>query len=121
MKNKLWWAVFAVGATLTLSNAISAPQWQAKPVQCAKPEEVIQTYVIPEDLKAEFLAVGQVRTQDQINIPQAVVFWVNKETGHWMFMEGDKSWVCVIGMGTQRETDLDTEQLKSMFTGKYGT
>ena len=121
MKNKLWWAVFAVGATLTLSNAISAPQWQAKPVQCAKPEEVIQTYVIPEDLKAEFLAVGQVRTQDQINIPQAVVFWVNKETGHWMFMEGDKSWVCVIGLGTQWETDLDTEQLKSMFTGKYGT
>ena len=33
----------------------------------------------PENLKAEFLAVGQVRTQDQINIPQAVVFWVNKE------------------------------------------
>ena len=30
-------------------------QWQAKPVQCAEPEEVFQTYVIPEISKLSFL------------------------------------------------------------------
>jgi len=122
MKNILWWGVFAVGATLTLANALAeSPRWQAKPVQCGTPEEVLEVYVESEDLKAEFLAVGQIKTRESVNMPQAVVFWLNRDTGRWMFMEGDKTWVCVIGMGAQWETDLDTDAIKSMFTGKFAT
>jgi len=122
MKNLLWWAVFAVGATLTLSNAFSEePTLRSKPVQCAEPKAIFNHYVESADLEVEFIAVGQVATQQGDVTPQAVVFFHNAESGKWMFMEGDKDYACVIGVGDKLDLNIDHDTIISLFTGELKT
>ena len=122
MKNLLWWAVFAVGATLTLSNAFSEePTLRSKPVQCAEPKAIFNHYVESADLEVEFIAVGQVATQQGDVTPQAVVFFHNAESGKWMFMEGDKDYACVIGVGDKLDLNIDHDTIISLFTGEIKT
>ena len=122
MKNLLWWAVFAVGATLTLSNAFSEePTLRSKPVQCAEPKAIFEHYVESADLQVEFIAVGQVATQQGDVTPQAVVFFHNAKSGKWMFMEGDKDYACVIGLGDKLDLNIDHDTIISLFTGELKT
>lgn len=122
MKNLLWWAVFAVGATLTLSNAFSEePTLRSKPVQCAEPKAIFDHYVESADLEVEFIAVGQVASQSGSVTPQAVVFFHNAESGKWMFMEGDKDYACVIGLGDKLDLNIDHDTIISLFTGELKT
>ena len=110
--------ITGVAALSLLLVSSDAPEWRAKPVQCASPESVIQYYVEGGALSAEFVGVAQIVTQDSEMQRTAIVFWLNRTTGEWMLMEGDSSEVCIISLGTHWQNDVDTDRLITQFTGK---
>ena len=74
-------AAFLAGIAIILvalvwpNESFSEPTLRSKPIQCAEPEEIFEFYVERADLKVEFIAVAQVRTQQGDVTPQAVVFF----------------------------------------------
>ena len=108
-------------ALLWPNESFSEPTERSKPIQCAEPEEIFEFYVERADLKVEFIAVAQVKTQQGDVTPQAVVFFYNKESGKWLFIEGDKDYACVIGVGEKFDSNVDHDTIISLFTGKIKT
>lgn len=110
--------------TLITSTALfvsDAPTLRSKPIQCSSPEAVINYYVDGGNLQAEWVAVSQLIDQTS-NISHSVVtFWLNRTTGEWMLMEGDKEEVCVISLGTDLSFDVDTDRLITLYTGRRRT
>ena len=103
------------------SSVAEEPTLRSKPVQCADPKAIFEHYVDSADLTVEFIAVGQVASQSGEVTPQAVVFFHNAESGKWMFMEGDKDYACVIGLGDKLDLNIDHDTIISLFTGEVGT
>ena len=67
--------------SLSITSAHAQPQIMQKPVQCATPIEVINQYVVPNNLKAMFIAIANVRTQFGEIIPAPIVFFYNPNSG----------------------------------------
>ena len=109
-------SVFWIGCALA-----EEPTMRSKPVQCAEPKAIFEHYVESADLEVEFIAVGQVATQQGDVTPQAVVFFHNAKSGKWMFMEGDKDYACVIGLGDKLDLNIDHDTIISLFTGEIKT
>ena len=120
-------AAFLAGIAIILvalvwpNESFSEPIDRSKPIQCAEPEEIFEFYVERADLKVEFIAVAQVKTQQGDVTPQAVVFFYNKESGKWLFIEGDKDFACVIGVGEKLDSNVDHDTIISLFTGEIKT
>jgi len=108
-------------ASLWPNKAHSDPTIHSKPVQCAEPEEIFKHYVEEANLKIQFIAVSQVATQQGDVTPQAVVFFHNAESGKWLFIEGDKDYACVIGVGDKLDSNIDHDTIISLFTGEVKT
>ena len=120
-------AAFLAGIAIILvalvwpNESFSEPTLRSKPIQCAEPEEIFEFYVERADLKVEFIAVAQVRTQQGDVTPQAVVFFYNEESGKWLFIEGDKDFACVVSVGEKLDSNVDHDTIISLFTGEIKT
>ena len=115
---KILFATLAVSTALFVSDA---PTLHSKLIQCSSPQAVINYYVEGGNLQAEWVAVSQLIDQ-RSNISHSVVtFWLNRVTGEWMLMEGDKEEVCVISLGTDLSFDVDTDRLITLYTGARRT
>ena len=97
--------------SLFVSSAYAQPQVLNKPVQCATPIEVINQYVVPNDLKAMFIAIANVRTQYGEIIKSPIVFFYNPSSGRYMLMEGTAEETCVIELGDNVDFNVDHDDI----------
>ena len=97
--------------SLSITSAHAQPQTMQKPVQCATPIEVINQYVVPNNLKAMFIAIANVRTQYDEIIPAPIVFFYNPTSGRYMLMEGTAEEVCVIELGDSVDFNVDHDDI----------
>ena len=108
MKNLLM--IFAICMAFSVPS-FAAPEIKQKPVQCATPLEVINEYVVPNNLKAMFIAVANVRTQYGDIVPAPIVFFYNPTSGRYMLMEGTAEETCVIELGMSVDFNVDHDDI----------
>jgi len=112
MKNLLM--IFAICMAFSVPS-FAAPEIKQKPVQCATPLEVINEYVVPNNLKAMFIAVANVRTQYGDIVPAPIVFFYNPTSGRYMLMEGTAEETCVIELGMSVDFNVDHDDIISRY------
>ena len=99
----------------TCSHAIAEPVTRNKPVQCAPPIEVINEYIMPNELDVMYIAVANILTQWQESELAAVSFWMNVETGKFLFLEGNKEQVCVISLGDRMDFSIQNDDVLGLY------
>jgi len=107
---KIYLMTFAICMAFSLPS-FAEPQVKQKPVQCATPIEVINQYVVPNNLKAMFIAIANVRTQYGDIIPAPIVFFYNPTSGRYMLMEGTAEETCVIELGDNVDFNIDHDDI----------
>ena len=86
-------------------NALSAPQWVEKPVQCASPQEVF-TKLDKDGLLPLLGATGNARVGNNLYVKN-YGFLYNEENNYWAFIEFfDNETICVIVVGEGVEFDM---------------
>jgi len=105
---------FCFGVFIILaSRAMSEPSWVQKPIQCGTLSEVYKHYELGTKLKPLFVGVATVRSQ-QGRIPMPVAFYLNQDTGEWLFLEfgfdGEQEG-CIVSIGTGWDPSVDQYEL----------
>ena len=101
----------------SFTSAQAAPQILQKPVQCAAPVEVINQYVLSNNLKAMFIAVSNIRTQYGEIVKAPIVFFYNPTNGRFMLMEGTMEETCVIELGDKVDFNVDHDEIIGRYLG----
>ena len=107
-KDNLWWLLLIVAAVLMISNAVSAGEWNEKPVMCEQ-KEVVQKLLRDkgEVLLMSGIQLTKVRDPDEPNgyspIPATLPLqvFVNLETKTFSITELHPTYnsVCIIAYG----------------------
>ena len=103
--------------SLSITSAHAQPQTLQKPVQCATPIEVINQYVVPNNLKAMFIAVANIRTQYGEIVKAPIVFFYNPNSGRFMLMEGNVDQTCVIELGDMVDFNVNHDEIIGRYLG----
>jgi len=99
----------------TCTPAVAEPMMRNKPVQCAPPIEVINHYIIPNELDVLYIAVANITTQMQTQQLAAVSFWMNVDTGKFLLLEGDQEQVCVISLGDKMDFSIENDHVLGLY------
>lgn len=97
------------------TSAAAEPILKSKPVQCAPPIEVINHYVVGNNLKAMYIGVAQVQNQYGEIAPTAISFWVDPKTLQFILIEGDKTEVCIISIGNNLDFNVNSSELLELY------
>lgn len=109
---------FILAIALVLSActpAIAEPVMKQKPVQCALPIEVINHYILPNELDVMYIAVANITTQFEQQELAAISFWINVETGKFLMLEGNKEEVCVISLGDRMDFSVENDKVLGLY------
>ena len=101
----------------SFTSAQAAPQILQKPVQCGAPIEVINEYVVTNNLKAMFIAVANIRTQYVEIVKSPIVFFYNPNSGRFMLMEGNVDETCVIELGDMVDFNVNHDEIIGRYLG----
>ena len=101
----------------SFTSAQAAPQYLQKPVQCGTPVEVINEYVVTNNLKAMFIAVANIRTQYGEIVKAPIVFFYNPNSGRIMLMEGNVDETCVIELGDMVDFNVNHDEIIGRYLG----
>ena len=100
-------------------QAQEGPTWQRKPVQCGNLESIYQAYIDPSELRAMFVGVSNSRTQDMTDFSVPIIYFLNPETGQWIFLEVavQENWGCVVALGDKFDAQVDDQQVRDLLLG----
>ena len=101
----------------SFTSAQAAPQILQNPVQCGAPVEVINEYVVTNNLKAMFIAVANIRTQYGEIVKAPIVFFYNPNSGRFMLMEGNVDETCVIELGDMVDFNVNHDEIIGRYLG----
>ena len=101
----------------SFTSAQAAPQYLQKPVQCGTPVDVINEYVVTNNLKAMFIAVANIRTQYGEIVKAPIVFFYNPNSGRFMLMEGNVDETCVIELGDMVDFNVNHDEIIGRYLG----
>tara|TARA_Y100001937_G_scaffold78117_1_gene105962 strand:+ start:2430 stop:2786 length:357 start_codon:yes stop_codon:yes gene_type:complete len=109
-KDNLWWLLLLVAAVLLFSNAVSAGEWNDKPVMCEQKEVVLET--IQEKGEIPFMtAISATKVRDTDGLSDVPAFipiqmFVNPKTLTYTIVEFHPSYnsICILAYGNDYAT-----------------
>jgi hypothetical protein len=108
--------ILAIALVLSACTpAIAEPVMKEKPVQCAPPIEVVNHYILPDELDVMYIAVANITTQFDRQELAAISFWMNAKTGKFLILEGNKEEVCVISLGNNMDFNVTNDQILGLY------
>ena len=124
LKDKIFLAALLVFVSSVYIYAHAAPEnhtptekppvWVQKPVQCAKPQSVLDR-IERDGMFPLFKSIGNARIEnDMYTLPYG--FFYNPEEQFWLFIEfTDPETACVVGVGQGVDFDVQREETKVPF------
>ena len=94
------------------------PEIKQKPIQCGTYKEVYGAYIEPNGLKPLFTGVANILRADNAKMIMPTVFYLNSETGQWLWIESNKVETCVINFGTNWDADVNEKELHSLLSSE---
>ena len=94
------------------------PEIKHKPVQCGTYTEVYKAYIEPNNLKPLFTGVANILRSDNVKMIMPTAFYLNSETGQWLWIESNKEETCVINFGTNWDADVNEKELHNLLSSE---